>query len=107
MFDAERIRTGAHVFAEIQLFSSHRSGAVAFGESDVDEVERLLGVHGFAPASRLGLDPTTTTDEIRAALIDLARKWKTKAESPMSDRDQQEAARVLVRTCEGMLVGLH
>ncbi len=107
LFDAERIRTGAHVFAEIQLFSSHRSGAVAFGESDVDEVERLLGVHGFAPAGRLGLEPTATTDEIRTALIDLARKWKTKAESPMSDRDQQEAARVLVRTCEGMLVGLH
>ena len=107
MFDAERIRTGAHVFSEIQLFSSHRSGAVDFRADDVDEVERLLGVQGFTPTSRLGLDPAATTDEIRTALIDKARKWKTRAESPMSDRDQQEAARVLVRTCEGMLVGLH
>mgnify|MGYP003894972083 CR=1 FL=1 len=56
----------------------------------------------YAVADRLDLanaDPATVIPAAQQALV----KWQRKAESPLSSTDLTIAARVLVRTCEGIL----
>ena len=42
--------------------------------------------------------------EIRIALQNAIGRWQRRAENPLSSRDVADASRVLIRTCEGMLV---
>ncbi len=102
-FELERLRSTAHVFAEIQLFAAIRSGAIPFNDAEVDSVERLLGAEGYPPTTRLGLHDDATAAEIRDVLNDRIRAWRGRAENPLSSRELSDAAQVLVRTCEGML----
>jgi len=103
LFELERQRSTAHVFAEIQLFAAIRAGVVPFGDAEVDAVERLLGAEGYSPVVRLGLPEGSTADQIREVLNDRIRVWRSRAENPLSTRELSDAAQVLVRTCEGML----
>ena len=102
-FALERVQAGAHEFTELRLFNAFRSGAVTFRPEEEDEVDRLLGANGNAPATRLGLDENAGTDALRTALFETIGRWRQRAESPMTTRDVAEAATVLVRSCEGML----
>jgi hypothetical protein len=70
---------------------------------DLDLMERLLGTTGAAPAARLGLGGGATDDDVRAAAAEMLARWQRRAESPMASREVADAARVLVRTCEGIL----
>ena len=103
LFELERQRSTAHVFTEIQLFAAIRAGAVPFNDNEVDAVERLLGSEGYSPTVRLGLPEDATADQIRDALNDRIRTWRSRAENPLANRELSDAAQVLVRTCEGML----
>ena len=105
-YELERIRAGAHVFAQIQLFAAFRAGAVDFRPDEQSEVERLLGAQGFAPTARLGLATDASEDDLRAALHDTVRRWQLRAESPLSTREQSDAARTLSQVCEGILAGM-
>jgi len=67
-------------------------------------MERLLGADGPTPATRLGLEPGSADTDIRVALQNAIGRWQRRAENPLSSRDVAEASRVLIRTCEGMLV---
>ena len=102
----ERILAGAHEFAELRLLSTLRSGAVKLPAEVLDEAERLLGGEGGSAAARLGLDPATGPDELRAAALDAVTRWQRRAESPMSGRAVSDVARVVVRSIEGVLAGL-
>lgn len=102
-FEIERLRSTAHVFNEIQLFAAIRSGAVGFTDGEMDAVESLLGSNGYDPTTRLGLDPAAPPEEIVGELNDRIRRWRARAENPLSSRELSDAAQVLVRTCEGML----
>ncbi|MEM7095873.1 MAG: dynamin family protein [Actinomycetota bacterium] len=100
--ELERIRAGAHVFEQLQLFAAFRAGSVVFKESDHDEVERLLGAQGFGAAARLGLDPHATHDQLRAAAIETLQRWQKRAASTLASREQVQAASTLVRIVEGI-----
>jgi hypothetical protein len=104
--EVERILAGAHEFAELRLLSTLRSGAVKLAPDVVAEAERLLGADGGSAAARLGLDPATGPGEVRAAALDAATRWKRRAESPLSGRAVADVARLVVRSCEGVLAGL-
>ncbi|HEX2062891.1 MAG TPA: serine/threonine-protein kinase [Acidimicrobiales bacterium] len=104
--ELERIEAGAHEFAEIRLLTAHRSGVVQFRPNEVDEVDRLLGTAGFSPAARLGLPLDADEAQISQALQETLVRWQRRAENPLSSRAVADAARVLVRTCEGMLESL-
>jgi Dynamin family len=101
----ERIMAGAHEFAELRLLRDLRSGTVSLPRSIAPEAERLLGDAGVAPAVRLGLPPGTHPEELRRAAGEALRRWQTHAENPMFGRRAADACRVLIRTCEGMLIG--
>jgi hypothetical protein len=104
--EVERILAGAHEFAELRLLSTLRSGAVKLAPDVVAEAERLLGADGGSAAARLGLDPGTGRDELRTAALDAATRWKRRSESPLSGRAVADVARLVVRSCEGVLAGL-
>jgi hypothetical protein len=104
--EVERILAGAHEFAELRLLSTLRAGAVKLPKEALQEAERLLGGDGGAPASRLGLEPDASPQELWDAAIDAAQRWRRRAESPMSSRAVSEVARLVVRSCEGILASL-
>jgi predicted GTPase len=105
--ELERVTAGAHEFAEVRLLNALRSGAVKAKPAEVEEMERLLGSSGTASWTRLGLEPTASTGELRTALSNAIGRWQRRAENPLSSREIADASRVLIRTCEGLLVDLN
>ena len=47
---------------------------------------------------------TLGASEIRTSLQNAIARWQRRAENPLSSRDVADASRVLIRTCEGLLV---
>ena len=101
----ERITAGAHEFAEIRLLDTLRTGALMLTDTEKAAAYRVLGGDGAAPATRLGLDPQSPSGDLYRAAITALTQWQRRAEHPSSTRDVREAARVLVRTCEGLVLG--
>ena len=104
--ELERITSGAHEFAEIRLLNALRAGGIKVKPAEAAERERLLGAEGGASHTRLGLSPEADVSEVRRALTNAIGRWQRRAESPMSSREVADAARVVIRTCEGLLVSL-
>ncbi len=104
--EVERILAGAHEFAELRLLSTIRSGTVKLPADALAEAELLLGGDGGSAAARLGLEPAAGHDDLRAAALDAITRWQRRAESPMSGRAVSDIARLVVRSCEGVLAGL-
>ena len=57
---------------------------------------------GQLPGS--GCRPMRHRREVRVALLDTAARWQRRAENPLTQQKVSDAARVLVRTCEGVLL---
>lgn len=104
--EVERILAGAHEFSELRLLSTIRSGAVKLPVEALTEAERLLGGDGGSAAARLGMEPGASPEELWAAALDAVARWQRRAESPMSGRVVSDVARLVVRSCEGVLAGL-
>lgn len=100
----ERIVAGAHEFTELRILTELRSGMLRVSDDDLADIERLLGGSGTAVNRRLGLDEDTGGEAQRAALLREMARWREQAESPMSARPLAAAAKVAVRSCEGMFV---
>jgi hypothetical protein len=101
--ELERVQAGAHEFAEIALIDDLRSRRVLLPESELGDAERLLGGEGMDTETRLGLRPGSGPDLVRRAAAEQHLRWQRRAESPAVTRERAQAARVLVRTCEGIL----
>ena len=101
--ELERITASAHELRELRLLNALRAGSVAPKAGDLEEMERLLGTSGPAPAARLGLPPEASEADVRAAAQAALTKWQKRAESPMASPETSDAARILCRTCEGIL----
>jgi hypothetical protein len=104
--DVERILAGAHEFRELRLLAELRAPHVALPPDVRSDAERLLGAHGAATPNRLGLEPDADPAQLREAVIAALARWQRRAESPLSDRAASDRARVVVRSCEGMLARL-
>ena len=104
--ELERIMSGAHEFNELRLLTALRSGAVKMPEEARNEAERLLGGEGGVAYARLGLDANADLTEFRNATLEALSKWRRRAENPLSTRAQTDAARVVMRSCEGILATL-
>ena len=101
--EVEEIVASAHPFNELRVLSSLRAGWVGGKPEVVAELERLIGGAGAAPHLRLGLPPdagpAAVTDAAAAALA----RWQRRAENPLTSHEMMLAARVAIRSCEGML----
>jgi hypothetical protein len=103
--ELERITSGAHEFAELRLLDTLRSGGLMLTDTERTHAQRLLGDAGVDPRARLGLEPATRPPEVQRAATAALAQWQRRAEHPSSARDVREAARVLVRTCEALVLG--
>jgi hypothetical protein len=101
--EVERILAGSHEFAEMRLLAAIRSSAVTFPDSYRAEAERLLGANGTTPARRLGLADDTDPETLRAVALEALDRWRRLSENPVFPRAFADAARTVVRSCEGIL----
>lgn len=111
--EAEQITAGAHAFEEVRLLDRLRTQGFNLNPERTAELDRLLGGSGHDPASRLGLDSGSAeevteveTAVLRSAAIDALGRWQSVAESPLTGRPVQLAARGASRTLEGLLTQL-
>jgi hypothetical protein len=105
LHELEVVTAGAHEFAEVRLLDTLRVGSLMLTEAEREAAERLLGSEGAEVWHRLGVEPTAPAHEMQRAARAALAQWQRRAEHPASARDVREAARVLVRTCEGLVVG--
>jgi hypothetical protein len=101
--EVERVLDGAHEFAELRVLNALRRGGLELGEARIGAARRLLGEAGTDVDARLGLQVGAGADDVRSALVDQLAMWQDQAEHPLAGPDTAAAARVLVRTCEGLL----
>lgn len=102
--ELEMLTAGAHEFAEIRLLDQLRTGDLMLTDAERVEAERLLGGDGVHAHTRLGRPAGSPTSEGRRLARDALMQWQRRAEHPGSTRPVREAARVLVRTCEGLVM---
>ncbi|WP_181784233.1 dynamin family protein [Pseudonocardia pini] len=100
-FDA--LVAGAHELTELRLIDALREDPTLLPADD-GAAERLLGSFGDDPRTRLGLDETADVVKVRETALTTLARWQREAEDPLTTRAGATAARILVRTCEGMLV---
>jgi len=104
--EIERITAGAHEFVELALLGSLRAGVVPLPVELTAEAERILGGSGQKPWVRLGLGMGATPEQLRSAAAETLTQWRRRAENPVAVRALADAARVVVRTCEGIIAAL-
>jgi hypothetical protein len=104
--EIERAEASAHELKELSLLKQIRSGTLPLSGDELATAERLLGAAGPKATNRLGLPEDASTDDVRRAAQEQAEQWGRRAENPLSSRAVVEAARVLVRTCEGILADM-
>jgi hypothetical protein len=102
----EEIIAGAHPFHELRVLSSIRAGWVTGKPEVIAELERLIGGGGAAPHLRLQLDPDADHAALSAAAAEALGRWQRRAENPLTSHELVGAARVAIRSCEGMLADL-
>jgi hypothetical protein len=100
------IEMSAHELTEIEFLQRLRADPSDFPGVDRAEAVRLMGEAGPEPWRRLGVDAGSPAEALRSAcLVEIAR-WRTVAEDPLLGRSSRELADAVVRSCEGVYVGL-
>jgi signal transduction histidine kinase len=103
-YELERIRTGAHELRELELLDLLRSGDLPLPDDERREAERLLGGEGSDIRSRLGLNVDATTEQVSVAAAALPARWRQVAAHPVASARVREAAQILVRTAEQLMI---
>ena len=104
--EVEEIIASAHPFNELRVLSSVRAGWVAGKAAVIEDLERLIGGSGSATHLRLRLPADADTDALSSAAAEALARWQRRAENPMTGHELAVAARVAIRSCEGMLAEL-
>ena len=104
--EVEEIIASAHPFNELRVLSALRAGWVTGKPEVIEDLERLIGGSGTATHLRLDLAPDTPAAELDAAARAALHRWQRRAENPLTSREMAVAARVAVRSVEGILADL-
>jgi len=104
--EVEEVVASAHPFNELRVLSGLRAGWVSGKDEVLDELERVIGGSGGATHQRLRLPSDAGGRELCDAAAIALERWQRRAESPMTSYEMAVAARVAVRSCEGMLADL-
>ncbi len=102
----EQLVVSAHEFRELRLLAALHGGRTELPDPLAAEARRLVGGVGTALAARLGFDHEPTGAELHGAVSEALRRWQEQAENHALGTGQRHAARVVVRSCEGMVAQL-
>jgi hypothetical protein len=100
----EEIIASAHSLRELRMLSCVRSGSVCGKPEVMAELEQLMGGSGVAAHHRLQLPADAGPSEIAAAASEALARWQRRAENPLTHHELAVAARVVVQSCERILV---
>lgn len=104
--EIEQLIASAHPFNELRVLSALRAGWVSGKPEVVEDLERLIGGGGTAAHLRLRLPPDAGPRDLTEAAHTALTRWQRRAENPLTNREMAVAARVAIRSCEGMLAEL-
>jgi hypothetical protein len=104
--EIERIRAGAHALRELRLLDSIRSGAIPLSPVEVVMAEQVLGGSADGLAARIGVPLGASHDAVVQAATDQLRYWRQRAEAPLASEEIRDAASILARSCEAILMEL-
>jgi Dynamin family len=104
--ETEQVLASAHPFNELRVLSAIRAGWVSGKPEVMADLEHLIGGAGGAMHVRLRLDPKAGRAELTSAATEALARWQRRAENPLTGHQLAVAARVAVRSCEGMLAEL-
>ncbi len=104
--EVEEVVASAHPFNELRVLSSVRAGWVTGKPDVIEDLESVIGGGGAAPYVRLRLPADAGRPQLTAAASEALARWQRRAENPMTAHELVIAARVAVRSCEGMLADL-
>jgi hypothetical protein len=102
----EEIMASAHPFNELRVLSSLRAGWITGRPDVVADLERLIGGSGTTIGDRLHLPPDAAPAEQSATAQQALARWQRRAENPLTSYEMTVAARIAIRSCEGMLARL-
>lgn len=102
----EEIIAGAHPFQELRVLSALRSGWITGKPAVLEDLEHIIGGAGGAVHDRLGLPAETDAAELAEAAGKALAGWQQRAENPLTSHELAIAARVAMRSCEGILAEL-
>jgi hypothetical protein len=102
----EALVVSAHDFRELRLLAALAGGRMALPDPLADEARRLVGGVGTALPVRLGFTRDASGHELQGALSEALLRWQGQAENHALGSGQRRAARVVVRSCEGMVAQL-
>jgi hypothetical protein len=102
----EQLVASAHEFRELRLLAALHGGRTELPDPLASEARRLVGGVGTALAARLGFDREPNGNELHGAVSEALRRWQEQAENHALGTGQRHAARVVVRSCEGMVAQL-
>ncbi len=100
----EELHANAHELVEMRLLAELRAGELDLRSPTSEELDRLLGGFGHDPATRLGVGDEPAA--IRTAALDALASWRGRAQHPLASRQTQYAARIAIRTIEGIVADL-
>lgn len=104
-YEVERLRAaGAREVAESGLVDALARGEVGLRDEERRAAERLIGREGTEPWARLGLDRDASPADVRHAAEEALAGWQRRAAHPASTRTVRDAAGLLARVCEALLV---
>ena len=105
--EVEEILASAHPFNELRVLSSLRAGWVVGKPDVIADLEHIIGGAGLAAHHRLQLSSDASESELTAAASSALARWQKRAENPLTSHELAVAARVAIRSCEGMLADLN
>jgi len=103
----EQIVANIHDFKELRLISDLAGGRIILPDPLSEEALRLCGASGVSANNRLGLsdvDKHENDAEVNEIASAALQRWRQIAEHPDSAPSLRASARVVVRSCEGILV---
>ncbi|HEX6358556.1 GTPase [Actinophytocola sp.] len=102
----EALVVSAHDFRELRLLAALHGGRTTLPDALTDEARRLVGGVGTALPERLGFTRDASGHELHDAVSDALRRWQEQAANKALGTGQRRAARIVVRSCEGMVAQL-
>lgn len=100
----ERLETEVDALVELRLVQLLMSGAVSLPDDERAEIERLT--RDDEPAVRMGFEPGTKPDALRAAALARLEHWRERAADPLADRSTSEACEIVARSYERLYAEL-
>lgn len=93
--------TQEHCFRELVVLKSYYNKGIVLSNEDEEDLLCLTGEYGYQCEARLGVEQGKySLEELKQIVQKKMDKWRSRANSPLTKRNEQKLAEVLKRSCE-------